>query len=196
MAATSSRQPYGTNALEPYVGEIMLFAGNYEVQNFAFCSGQILSIAQNTALFSILGTTYGGNGQTTFGLPDLRGRVPMHFGQGPGLTNHILGERAGSENTTLIQSNMPAHLHTVLGGGISSATATTNSPIGAVPAVLTGTDVNGETVDVKGYAPTATGNYPGGNTGIAGSSTPFSTMQPYLALNYQICLYGVYPSRN
>src|SRR4051812_22593920 len=93
----------------PFLGTISLFAGNFAPRGWAFCNGQILPIAQNTALFSILGTTYGGNGQTTFALPDLRGRAPIHWGQGPGLTNRELGEVSGSENVTLISTQMPIH---------------------------------------------------------------------------------------
>src|SRR5687767_7253998 len=96
---------------EPFIGQIIMFAGNFQIRGYAFCSGQILSIAQNTALFSILGTTYGGNGQTTFALPDLRGRVPIHPGQGPGLSNYTLGQLSGTENTTLTQNNLPPHSH-------------------------------------------------------------------------------------
>src|SRR5437899_12703586 len=111
--------------MTPFIGEIVMFAGNFAPRGWAFCNGQILSIAQNTALFSILGTTYGGNGQTTFALPDLRGRVPMHPGQGPGLTNHTLGEVAGSETTTLLSSNMPQHTHAL---NCNSAAGTQPSP--------------------------------------------------------------------
>src|SRR6478672_10112699 len=97
---------------EPFLAEIIMFAGNFAPRGWAFCQGQILSIAQNTALFSLLGTTYGGNGQTTFALPDLRGRVPVGTGQGPGLSNYDLGQVSGSESVTLTVSQMPAHNHT------------------------------------------------------------------------------------
>src|SRR5690606_28605047 len=97
--------------MEPFIGMIFIFAGNFEIRDYAFCNGQLLSIAQNTALFSILGTTYGGNGQTTFALPDLRGRTPIHFGQGPGLSNISLGQIGGVESLTLTTSQMPAHVH-------------------------------------------------------------------------------------
>jgi microcystin-dependent protein len=104
------------NGVDEFIGEITIFAGNFEIRGYAFCNGQLLPIAQNTALFSILGTTYGGNGQTTFGLPDLRGRVPIHSGggsQGPGLSPYDLGEMGGTETNTLLITNMPAHNHTV-----------------------------------------------------------------------------------
>src|SRR5688500_15190919 len=112
--------------MEGTIGEIRLFAGNFAPRSWAFCSGQILSIAQNTALFSILGTTYGGNGQTTFALPDLRGRVPLSPGQGPGLPNYTLGQMSGETTHTLTQSEMPTHNHTAAAasaGGSSGAPA-------------------------------------------------------------------------
>jgi microcystin-dependent protein len=101
------------DGIEPFIGEVMITTYNFTVHNFALCNGQLLSIAQNTALFSLLGTTYGGNGQTTFALPDLRGRVPVHFGQGPGLSSYTLGQVFGTESTTLTTTQMPAHIHTI-----------------------------------------------------------------------------------
>src|SRR5512140_216933 len=114
----------------PFIGEIVMFAGNFAPRSWALCNGQLLPIAQNTALFSILGTTYGGDGRTTFALPDLRGRVPVHPGQGPGLSNYVLGEMAGTENTTLLINNMPAHNHTL--NAVSDA-GDTAAPAGALP---------------------------------------------------------------
>ena len=102
------------NGVEPYIAEIVLFGGNFAPRGWAFCDGSLLSIAQNTALFSLLGTTYGGNGQTTFALPDLRGRVAIHAGQGPGLTPRDLGESFGTEQVTLTVAQLPAHSHSVL----------------------------------------------------------------------------------
>src|SRR5262245_42833413 len=118
--------------MDSFIGSIILFAGNFAPRGWAFCQGQILSIAQNTALFSILGTTYGGNGQTTFALPDLRGRVPIGTGQGPGLSNIDLGEQSGSENVTLLASNMPPHTHDYIPA--ASQTGSSDSPVGLVPA--------------------------------------------------------------
>ncbi|NOT56941.1 MAG: phage tail protein, partial [Deltaproteobacteria bacterium] len=116
---------------DPFIGEIIMFGGNFAPRGWAFCNGQLLSIAQNTALFSILGTTYGGDGRTTFALPDLRGRVPVHAGnsQGPGLPPVQLGEMAGSPSVTLTVSQMPMHNHLV----VASQTATTTDPNGGVP---------------------------------------------------------------
>src|SRR6187551_576055 len=123
--------------MESFIASIILFAGNFAPRGWAFCQGQILSIAQNTALFSILGTTFGGNGQTTFALPDLRGRVPMHWGQGPGLTNRTLGEIGGTENVTLTVNNLPSHTHvsTLTAAQPSSNLAgNADSPNGNIPA--------------------------------------------------------------
>src|SRR6185295_12464655 len=116
---------------EPFIGMIVMFAGNFAPRNWAFCNGQLLSIAQNTALFSILGTTYGGDGRTTFALPDLRGRVPIHPGQGPGTSNYSLGQQGGVENVTVTQNQLPAHSH-----GVNAVAQGGNqaSPVGNLPA--------------------------------------------------------------
>lgn len=169
----------------PFLGTVMLFAGNFPPRGFAFCSAQILPIAQNTALFALLGTTYGGNGQTTFALPDLRGRTPIHFGQGPGLSNFQLGETGGAESVTLIQTEMPAHTHNV---NVNSDNGTTNNPnnnyFAATPAFLQYTNVAPNT------------NLVPGAIGTAGGSQPHNNIQPYLTLNYCIALEGIFPSRN
>jgi microcystin-dependent protein len=173
--------------MDPLLASIVLFAGNFAPRGWLFCEGQILSISQNTALFSLLGTTYGGNGQTTFALPDLRGRVPIHPGTGPGLSNYVLGEMAGTENTTLLIGNMPAHNHTL--NAVSDA-GDTSAPAGALPANTGALDKEykaaaGTAVVMKSTA-----------IGIAGGSQPFNNMQPFLALNYIIAIVGVFPSRN
>jgi microcystin-dependent protein len=169
------------------IGEIRMFAGNFAPRGWAFCQGQILSIAQNTALFSILGTTYGGNGQTTFALPDLRGRAAVGQGQGPGLSPYYLGQKAGMENTTLLASQLPAHTHVL---NAVEAGGNQASPAGALPAVeSTGTSLNYST------AGPSTSLNPNA-VGVAGGSQPFSIMQPYLAVNYIIALEGIFPARN
>jgi microcystin-dependent protein len=171
----------------PFIGEITLFAGNFAPRGWAFCNGQLLSIAQNTALFSILGTTYGGNGQTTFALPDLRGRVPIHPGQGPGLSNYQLGQVGGSENVTLLSTQMPAHTHPVnaVASGGNQA-----SPAGNLPAIeSTGTS--------KDYSSApATGPMSASMIGATGGGQPFPIVQPYECINYIIATQGIFPSRN
>jgi microcystin-dependent protein len=172
---------------EPYIGAVALFAGTFAPRGWAFCNGQLLSIAQNQALFSLLGTTYGGNGQTTFALPDLRGRVPIHFGQGPGLTNRTLGERAGEEAHALIAGELPAHVHGA-STGASSAAGTAGGPAGGVWAASTARD--------NRYASSADTTMGGVTVTQSGSSQSHNNMQPYLALNFIIALEGLYPSRN
>jgi microcystin-dependent protein len=177
---------------EPFIGEIIMFAGNFAPRGWALCQGQILSIAQNTALFSILGTTYGGNGQTTFALPDLRGRVPLGQGQGPGLSPYVLGQLAGTENTTLLQSQMPAHNHLITANeGNGTAQAPANGFLSA-PVVPTqgnaAVSAYRNSSDGTTLAPTS--------LSISGGNQPFSNLQPYLCINFIIALEGIFPSRN
>ena len=181
--------------MDGVIGQIVLFAGNFAPRNWAFCNGQILAIAQNTALFSILGTTYGGNGQTTFGLPNLQGRVPIHPGQGAGLSNYVLGETAGTENVTLLVTQMPAHTHTatVTINASEAATAPTDDPKGAVPAGGSGQNVYNTTPD---GSTTMNARMATATVGPAGGNQPFSVVQPFQCINYIICLYGIFPSRN
>jgi len=168
---------------EPFIGMIVMFAGNFAPRNWAFCNGQLLSISQNTALFSILGTTYGGNGQTTFGLPDLRGRVPMHPGQGPGLSPRSLGETSGVETVTLLQTEIPAHSHLV---GCSSDDATSGDPSLNFPAAF----------PQKIYSNAAGKTMNGTMIGNTGGSQPHNNIQPYQCVNFIIALFGIFPSRN
>lgn len=177
--------------MEGYIAEIRLFAGNFAPRGWAFCNGQILSIAQNTALFSLLGTTFGGNGQTTFALPDLRGRTAVGPGQGPGLPAVNLGQVSGEPSHTLIITEMPAHNHTVQASTrASSAEATSTSPVNNVPATP-------EQAAIYGPGPgDVTLNNLSVVVGIAGGSQPHNNMQPYLGVNYIICMEGIYPSRN
>jgi microcystin-dependent protein len=181
---------------EPFIGEVKLFGFNFAPKGYATCQGQILSIAQNTALFSLLGTTYGGNGTTTFALPDLQGRVPIGQGQGPGLPYYSMGEVAGTTSTTLLTSNIPPHVHTLNSVRVqvkaASTTATEQSADGTFPA---------STISAA-YADTATpnlftgGTVVSGTTDITGGGQPFSILNPYLCMNYSIALQGIFPSRN
>ena len=173
-----------------FIGQVVLFAGNFAPRNWAFCNGQIMSINQNTALFSILGTTYGGNGQTTFALPDLRGRVPVSAGQGPGLSNYVLGEMIGTENVTLTINQMPTHTHFV---NANAATGNAGSPSGAIWAEGAG----------RPPPSTYTTGAPGSPVTMSssalqpvGGNQPHPVLQPLLALNYIICLQGIFPTRN
>lgn len=167
---------------DPFVAEIKIFAGNFAPRGWAFCNGQLLPIAQNTALFSLVGTTYGGDGRTTFGLPNLQGRAPMHPGNGPGLTSRRLGESGGVETVTLTEAQMPQHSHPMI--GIPSASQPSpdaghgigNAPMYATP---------GPTVAMAANA-----------VGATGGSQAHNNMQPYLAINYVIALQGIYPPRS
>ena len=165
----------------PYVGEIRLFAGNFAPQGWMFCDGTVLAIAENTTLFNLIGTTYGGDGQTTFALPDLRSRVPIHMGQGAGLSNHALGQNGGTETVTLTVAQIPAHAHVP---NANSNHGTTTTPTGNVWA---------GSADFSQYAAGSTGNMAGGAIGLAGSSQPHDNMLPYLSINFIISLFGIYP---
>ncbi|MFL6241305.1 MAG: phage tail protein [Actinomycetes bacterium] len=169
---------------EPFLGEIRLFPYNFAPRGWALCAGQILSISQNTALFSLLGTTYGGNGQTTFALPDLRGRHAVSSGQGPGLSFYNLGEESGVESVTLTQQQMPQHNHLV---SVNNQGSSTGRPNGNYPGQTSGNI----------YAPSSDGSTlaaPAVNN--TGGSQPHENRPPYLVLNYCIALEGIYPSRN
>lgn len=158
------------------------------------CNGQLLSIASNSALFSLLGTTYGGNGIQTFGLPDLRGRVAVGVGQGQGISNYTLGEVTGYESVTLSMNNLPAHNHngvvqmTPLGGN----SADSELPSGAYPGPI----ANGYTTNLAGATPMGASSFTNTNIGQSGSSMPVSVLTPYLTVNFVICAQGIYPSRN
>ena len=165
----------------PYVGEIRLFAGNFAPQGWMFCQGQLLSIAENDVLFTLVGTTYGGDGENSFALPDLRGRVPVHQGQVSGLTPRTLGEVGGTETVTLTASQLPVHTHALHANG---AAATGTAPGGALLAAT------GSASYDPGAAATAMA---AGAVGSAGGSQPHDNMAPTLTVNYIISLYGVYP---
>ena len=166
---------------EPFLAEIRMFGCSYAPRNWAFCNGQLLPIAQNSALFSLVGTIYGGNGVSTFGLPNLQGRMPVQWGNGPGLSTRSIGEQDGVENVTLPAVQMPAHSHTLKGG----PGGTQQSPSGSTPGLSPS----------KGYHP---GPATGSTAALlqpAGSSAAHNNMSPYATLNFCIALAGVYPPR-
>ncbi|MBX3120518.1 MAG: phage tail protein [Fimbriimonadaceae bacterium] len=171
---------------EPFIGEIKLVPYNFAPRGWAFCNGTLISIAQNTALFALLGTMYGGNGQTNFALPDLRGRGAISSGQGPGLSNYSQGETGGAENVTLTTAAMPAHGHSAQA---SSAFGTQGDPAGALPA---------KSPLALGYAyrSGAGGTMPSDAVSSVGGGQPHTNHQPYLVLNYVIAMVGIFPPRN
>lgn len=171
---------------ERYLGEIRMFGGNFAPAGWALCNGQLLPISQNTALFSILGTTYGGDGKSTFGLPDLRQRIPMHAGSGPGLTPRDLGEQGGEEAAGLTLQQMPSHSH---GMFASSAGASVQSSANALMAKPI-------TISAPYHDPAGMASSPSGPLGTSGASTPHNNMQPYLVLNFIIALTGIFPPRS
>jgi microcystin-dependent protein len=177
--------------MEPFLGEIRMTGFNFAPVGWALCNGQILSIAQNTALFSLLGTTYGGDGRATFALPDLRGRVPLHQGQGPGLQPFVLGEVGGEPTHTLITPEMPAHNHLAQAMAYNGA-GNSNVAAGHAWAKDAGTQSATYTTNAPNIsmAPNTV------NVAITGSSQPHNNMQPYLTVNFIIALQGIFPSRN
>jgi microcystin-dependent protein len=172
--------------MDPFVAEIRIFPFNFAPKGWAWCDGQILPLSQNTALFSLLGTTYGGDGKSNFALPDLEGRAPMHPGQGPGLSLHDLGETGGSETVSLLESEIPSHNHA---SSVSRSDGIERSPLGQLPAAGVGVGL---------YAPAA-GNplvQLADNVAVpAGGDQPHNNMQPYLTFYFCIALQGVYPPR-
>jgi microcystin-dependent protein len=171
---------------DPFVAEIRIFPFNFAPKGWAWCDGQLLPISQNTALFSLLGTTYGGNGKSNFALPDLQGRAPMHPGQGPGLSLHDLGETGGSETVTLLESEIPSHSHSLgaqniaLGGVTSGAGAVLNRP-------ASGNLYDATSPQLVPMAPEA--------LAPAGGDQPHNNLQPYLTFYFCIALQGVFPPR-
>lgn len=187
--------PASACSTEPYIGSLCLFAGNFAPRGWALANGQLLAISQNSALFSILGTTYGGDGRTTFALPDLRGRAPLSAGTGPGLPNFSLGQSGGGVTTSLTTANMPSHTHSAtVSTTVANEDGNTDSPAGALHAsasrtdiYFTGTPANPDQMAANAVTVTI------GNTG---GGQIFSTQSPYLAMNWIIALEGIYPSRN
>ena len=170
---------------EPYIGEIRMFAGSFPPVGWAFCNGALLPISENDALFTLIGTTYGGDGQETFALPDLQGRIPIHAGQGPGISqSYVLGEKAGVESVTLTTQQIPVHSHAFIA---STAAAVSNSPAGQVIAQSGQRAVYTEDTTTTNLAPSA--------VSPVGGSQPHENMQPYLCISFIISLFGVFPSQ-
>jgi microcystin-dependent protein len=171
---------------DPFVAEIRIFPFNFSPVGWAQCNGQLLPISQNTALFALLGTTYGGDGKSTFALPDLTDAVPLHQGQGPGLSLYDLGQMGGSETVTLLETEMPVHTHTLTA---SLAEGTDTTPAGMRHA----TEIGG----INSYAaPGATASLAPQAAGVTGASLPHNNLQPYLTLNFNIALQGIFPPRS
>ena len=174
---------------EPFIAEIRIFAGNFAPRSWAFCDGQLLPVAQNTALFSLIGTTYGGDGRTTTALPNMQGRLPMHPGRGPGLTSRRLGQKGGVEMVTLTEAQMPNHTHTLSGSTEEAEFDGSPNPGNNLTGVVEG--------GKEPYAPSAN------LTSLSASALPntggsqaHNNLQPFLAMNFIIALQGLYPSRS
>jgi microcystin-dependent protein len=172
---------------DQFVSEIRMFAGNFAPLGWALCNGQLIPISQNTALFALLGTNFGGNGQTTFGLPNMQGRAPMFFGQGPGLSPRVIGEQAGSETVTLLQTEMPLHNHAARA---SSQAGNSTSPSNAVWA----SSAAGRTPPPL-YSNSTNTTMAASAAGLTGGNQPHNNMQPYLVVTFIIAQQGIFPSR-
>lgn len=170
---------------EPFIGEIRMFAGNFAPRGWALCDGQLLAVSQNDALFSLLGTIYGGDGRTTFGLPDMRGRIPIHAGNGPGLSSRRLGTKGGSQKVTLTANQLPSHTHPMQA---STGAGNSNEPQNNVPS-------NSPSVDLYIEDPTDVDMAATAITSVGGSQS-HNNMQPFLGINFIIALSGIFPSRN
>lgn len=177
------------SASEPYTGEITMFGGSFAIRGWALCDGQLLAVSSNDALFSLLGTTYGGDGETTFALPDIRGRVTIHAGTGPGLTPRQLGQKGGAETHVLTANQLPSHTHTVKA---TAAAGDAENPSMALPA-MDATELQYSTNTNATHAVFMGSTMVGNNTG---SSPAHNNVQPFLGVNHLIALYGIYPSRH
>ncbi len=168
---------------DPFIGEIRMFAGDFAPAGWALCNGQILQISQNQALFLLLGTTYGGDGQTTFGLPDLRGRTPLHAGQGANLSPRPLGQKTGTEDVTLTGAQLPRHSHTLQASTDTPGTGTAHSAVFAAAERMYGDELPGDLLDETTIT-------------ASGSNQAHTNMMPFLGMNFIIALFGIFPSQN
>jgi microcystin-dependent protein len=175
---------------QPFLGQMLMFGGNFAPAGTAFCDGRLMSIAQNQALFSLLGTFYGGNGTTTFALPNLQGNVPVHMGQGPGLSPYNIGQSGGTQNVTVIATEMPAHSHVF---NASTVSATSPSPTGRVPAKPTAANAAAYAV---GQTAPALAPQVMNLSAVAGGSQPHNNMMPTLFISFVIALQGIFPPRS
>ena len=193
VVAVSMAWSTTASAAEPFIAQITMFGGNFAPRNWAFCNGQLLPINQNQALFALLGTTYGGDGRTTFGLPDLRGRVPMHPGNGPGLSSYRLGQKGGIEQVNLTTNQIPSHTH--------AATVAVNATDNSGDAETPGGNVWAKKArddDYSAAAPDVTMRVDAASVSVAntGGSQAHENRQPFLTVNFIIALQGIFPSRN
>lgn len=182
----------------PFIGEIRMFGGNFAPRGFAFCNGQITPISQNDALYALIGTTYGGDGVTTFALPNLQGRIPLHQGQGPGLTNRVIGELSGTETVTLISNQMPQHIHQPVANNVDP---TNDAPAAGTMPCRPKQAVGGNSAQLytdPSKTPVAGDMKPmlTGIIGNAGGNQPHNNMMPFLAISFIIAMQGIFPSQN
>jgi microcystin-dependent protein len=168
-----------------YIGEVRMFAGNFAPQGWAMCEGQVMPISQNDALFNLIGTTYGGDGVNTFALPDLRGRIPNHQGQGTGLSSYVIGQNGGTEQVTVTAGQLPAHTHAI---AASTAAGSQPSPAGGILA-------SSPSVALYNVNP-PDNSLAASSVGTAGGSQPHTNFQPYLCVTFIIALFGIYPSQS
>jgi microcystin-dependent protein len=181
--------------MDPLLAMIFAFGSNFAPQGFLFCSGQLLAISSNTAVFSLLGTTYGGNGVNNFALPDLRGRAPIGQGQGPGLSNYVLGQAAGTETVPILINNLPSHTHTLNANTAAGTTGVPGTTTYLSKGPSTGSGPNATVENI--YTTTAPNTTLAANAiGLTGSSVPLPNLQPYLAISYIIAMNGIFPTRN
>ena len=181
--------------MTPFLGQIMMFAGNFAPRGYAFCNGQLLNINQNAALFSLLGTAYGGNGTTTFGLPNLQSRLPVHIGTGPGLSTYVLGQTGGTDTVTITTQTMPAHNHMLNANKTTGTVGTIGNTV--LPATPTGTGTIIFYANQPAGQPTLS-MFPmaGGAVSLVGGNQPHTNLMPSLCITFVIALQGIFPSRS
>jgi microcystin-dependent protein len=177
-----------------FVGEIRMFAGNFAISSWSFCNGQTIPISQNSTLFNLIGTTYGGDGVSTFALPDMQSRLPVHMGQGTGLSPYAIGQKGGTETVTLTPSTMPTHNHALF--ATSSGANSQNISASSLPANTSGTANVNFYVANSGTAPPLFGAMSNATVGLTGGSLPHTNLMPSLCVTFIIAMYGIYPSQN